>query len=62
MNHLISDIRLIKHINGQGGAAESIIPEVIAAQSIEVDAITGATYSSEVILKAIEQSLLSSLH
>ena len=61
IDHVITDIRLIKHTNGQGESAETIIPEVLQAQSIKVDAITGATYSSKVILKAIELSLLSSL-
>ena len=61
IDHVITDIRLLKHTNGQGESAETIIPEVLRTQSIKVDAITGATYSSKVILKAIELSLLSSL-
>jgi len=30
---------------------------VVEAQTLEVDAISGATYSSKVILKAIENAL-----
>ena len=60
-DHVITDIRLLKHTNGQGESAETILPVVLQAQSIQVDIITGATYSSKVILKAIELSLLSSL-
>jgi uncharacterized protein with FMN-binding domain len=37
---------------------EEITNDVIAQQSLEVDTVTGATYSSIVILKAIEQALL----
>jgi len=40
-----------------GGKAESIVDDVIAKQSLDVDVVTGATYSSSTILKAIEDSL-----
>ncbi len=57
-NHTITDIRLLKHNNGQGAAAETIPAQVVAAQSVEhVDAVAGATYSSKAILKAVEQAL-----
>jgi len=58
-NHQIINIELIKHENGKGESAESIIPQVIKAQSIQVDAISGATNSSKVILKSIELALES---
>lgn len=56
-NHKITEIELIKHDNGQGGAAEVIPSKVVEAQSLEVDIVSGATYSSKVILKAIESAL-----
>jgi uncharacterized protein with FMN-binding domain len=56
-NHAISEITLIKHTNGQGKPAEVIIDQVITKQSLQVDSISGATYSSKVILKAIENAL-----
>jgi uncharacterized protein with FMN-binding domain len=56
--HVITDIQLVKHSNGQGGAAEAIPGKVIQAQSLAVDSVSGATYSSRVILKAIETALL----
>lgn len=58
-NHEILKIDLIKHFNGQGKPAEVIIDDVIAAQTLDVDVITGATYSSKIILKAIEVALTS---
>lgn len=61
LEHRITDIQLVKHQNGQGGAAEVIPDQVIRAQSLQVDAITGATASSKVILKAIDNALQSSL-
>jgi uncharacterized protein with FMN-binding domain len=53
----ITDIKLVKHRNGQGQAAAAITDKVIAAQSIKVDAVSGATMSSNVILLAIENAL-----
>lgn len=56
-NHVITDIEITKHDNGKGKAGESIIGKVLEKQSLQVDAISGATYSSNVILKAIENAL-----
>jgi len=53
----ITAIDLIKHINGQGKAAEVLAGMVVEAQSLQADAITGATYSSKVILLAIRDAL-----
>jgi uncharacterized protein with FMN-binding domain len=60
-NHRLTDITIVKHVNGQGGPAESIVDVVLEKQSLEVDAISGATYSSKVILKSIEDALLSQM-
>ncbi len=57
INHEITNIEIIKHSNGQGDKAEVISDRVIDAQSLEVDVVSGATYSSKVILKAIEDAL-----
>ncbi len=59
-NHTITDIDILKHDNGKGKAAEAITSDVIKNQSVQVDVVTGATYSSKVILKAIENALTSS--
>ena len=55
----ITDIKLVEHNNGQGQAAEAIPASVVSLQSLSVDTVAGATYSSKVILKAIESALLS---
>ncbi len=57
-NHVIVGIDLIEHINGQGTPAEVIPDMVVKSQSLQVDSVSGATYSSRVILKAIENALL----
>jgi uncharacterized protein with FMN-binding domain len=59
MNGNIKEIKIIKHICGLGKKAEIIIDQVVDSQSLQVDTITGATVSSKVILKAIENALES---
>jgi len=56
-DHAIIAIELDKHEHGQGAAAEVIADRVVEAQSLLVDTISSATYSSKVILKAIENAL-----
>lgn len=58
-NHKITTIELVKHNNGQGDPAEVIPGKVVEAQTLDVDIVSGATYSSKVILKAIENALNS---
>lgn len=58
-NHRITRINLLEHGNGQGGNAEVIPDRVVEAQSLEIDSVSGATYSSRVILKAIENALVA---
>lgn len=56
-NHQFTEIELIKHTNGQGSAAETIPDTVLKTGSLNVDVVSGATYSSKVILKAIQNTL-----
>ncbi|MBN2268481.1 MAG: FMN-binding protein [Acholeplasmataceae bacterium] len=56
-NHVITNITIMEHQNGQGDSAEVIIDDVINMQSIEVDFISGASYSSKAILLAIGDAL-----
>ncbi|MBN2049538.1 MAG: FMN-binding protein [Spirochaetales bacterium] len=56
-DHRITDIRLLEHRNGQGGDAEELIPRIIAEQRVDVDTVSGATYSSLAILDAVEGAL-----
>lgn len=56
-NHKITDIQLIHHKNERGQKAEVIPNKVLSAQSLQVDTVSGATNSSKVILKAIENAL-----
>jgi uncharacterized protein with FMN-binding domain len=56
-NQAISSIQIINHFNGRGKKAETIVPAIIEAQSLEVDVVSGATGSSKAILKAVENAL-----
>jgi uncharacterized protein with FMN-binding domain len=56
----ITKITILEHQTGEGQSAEAIVDEVIRTQSLDVDAITGATYSSILILEAIEDALRKS--
>jgi len=54
----ITAIKIIKHFCSPiGKKAEKIIESVIKRQSLNVDAVSGATGSSKAILKAVENAL-----
>lgn len=53
----IVDVKLLAHTHGPNHGAEAIVGKVLERQSLMVDAVSGSTYSSKVILKAIESAL-----
>ena len=59
-NKKIINITIVKHKNGRGKPAEKVVDEVKEKNSLQVDAVSGATNSSKVILKAIENALSNS--
>lgn len=56
-DHRITDIRLLKHRNGQGAEAEVLVSRILQEQRIDLDTVSGATYSSLAILNAVEAAL-----
>ncbi len=60
--HQLRDIRILEHRTQLGRRAEKITDRVIRDQSLNVDAVTGATLSSVCILKAIENALLKGMN
>ena len=56
-DYKITKIDIISHDNGFGKKAEAITDEVVEKGTLKVDAVSGATHSSLVILKAIENAL-----
>ena len=57
----ITEIVMLSHGHGPNHGADAILPRVIAAQSLAVDAVSGSTYSSKVVRKAIETALKKGL-
>jgi len=57
-NHKIVKIGIVQHICSPiGKKAEKIINEIVEAQNLDVDTISGATASSKAIIKAVEDAL-----
>ena len=56
-DHVIENIKLVRHQNGKGEPAESMIPEMIAKNTSEVDGVSGATLSSTTIRAAVRNAL-----
>ena len=58
-NGEITNINILEHRHERGKTAEVITDSIIDEQKIDVDAISGATNSSTVIKKAVENALKS---
>ena len=56
-NGVITSITILEHKNERGKPAEAVIDEIIAEQRIDVDAVSGATNSSTILKKAVENAL-----
>lgn len=57
-NHAITDIDIIEHRHERGASAESVLGAILERQSLNVDAVSGATNSSVVLKKAVENALV----
>ena len=57
----IVSINIMEHRHERGKAAETVIEKIIEEQKIDVDAVSGATNSSTVIKKAVENALKGGL-
>lgn len=53
----IVDVVILEHLNERGGAAEAVTDDMVREQNVHVDAVSGATNSSRVIMKAAENAL-----
>ncbi|MEY8393027.1 FMN-binding protein [Lachnospiraceae bacterium 45-W7] len=53
----IVSINILEHRHERGKSAEKVIDKIMEEQKIDVDAISGATNSSTVIKKAVENAL-----
>ena len=60
-DHRLESIELLEHENGRGTPAEAILDQMVQNQTTAVDAVSGATCSSKVIRKAVENALAAGL-
>ncbi|WP_456409126.1 FMN-binding protein [Caldithrix abyssi] len=59
-NHAIENIEILKNRDSfYARLAEGIKHKIIRAQQIHIDAVTGATTTSKILMKAVEDALLS---
>lgn len=56
-NHEIQSVKILEHQTGKGKPAEAIVDEIARQDSLDVDAVAGATYSSKVIRYAVYDAL-----
>lgn len=56
-DHQIRDITLTEHDNGLGQKAEKIVKTMIKNNTYDVDAVSSATISSQVIKRAVNDAL-----
>ncbi len=57
-NQKIVDVKIIQHNAWKGKSADPIIPErIVRHQSTDVDAVSGATNSSNVIMNAAQKAI-----
>ncbi|MBC5675378.1 FMN-binding protein [Blautia sp. AF13-16] len=53
----LKSITILEHDTLLGRPGEKIIDDIVEQQSLEVDAVSSATYSSDTIRKAVENAL-----
>ena len=53
----IKDIEILKHECGKGRPASVIVNDMVKNNDVEVDGVSGATFSSEVIKDAVRDAL-----
>lgn len=61
LNGEIKDIEIVRHMCGKGKPAEAMTESMILNNDVEVDAVSGATYSSMVIKDAVRNALRKGL-
>lgn len=57
----IIGVEILEHQNGLGQAANVIVEDMVKQNTYDVDAVTGATVSSEVIMNAVNNALQKGL-
>ena len=53
----VKEINILEHRTKKGKKAEEIVNTIVEKQSLDIDTVAGATYSSKVLLKAVENGI-----
>ena len=61
MQQKIIDIEIGEHQNGFGQSANDIVKDMVDKNTYDVDAVSGATVSSEIIMNAVNDALQKGL-
>ncbi len=57
-NHRIEDVKILKNRTTEHAQrAEGVVEEILKSQSLNVDAVSGATTTSKALLKTVENAL-----
>ncbi len=57
----VTGVKVLRHFHGPDRGAEAITGKIVDKQNLKIDAVSGATLSSTVILKAVESALKQGL-
>ena len=60
-DNIITVVNILEHRNERGKPAEVITENIVKTQQVQVDAISGATNSSKVIMKAVQNALSTAI-
>lgn len=60
-NSKIIEVEILQHQNGLGQTANVIVEDMVDKNTYDVDAVSGATVSSEIIMNAVNDALKKGL-
>jgi len=60
-DHIIMKIEILEHRTGRGREGEKVIYQILEEQRVDVDGISGATFSSLVIQDAVQKALMGAV-
>ncbi|MBR4084601.1 MAG: FMN-binding protein [Lachnospiraceae bacterium] len=60
-NSKIIEVEILQHQNGLGQTANVIVEDMVDKNTYDVDAVSGATVSSEIIMNAVNDALQKGL-
>lgn len=57
-DHKITNVQILRHENGKGQKAEKLVDDMVTENTYDVDGVSGATMSSQVIKSAVNKAIL----